>query len=99
MISLQHKLVTRVTLITEEYETEQKYKCKVLADSQSLSIVPLSHPVGEVLYHAFQKNILHLSCCDASYTVVTNVRSHKLCMLFGDQSVFLDPVLFCPLCA
>lgn len=98
MISLQHKLVTRVTLITEEYETEQKYKCKVLADSQSLRIMPLSRSIGEVLYHAFLKHILRLSCCDASYAVVTNVRSHKLCTLFGDQSVFLDPLFFFVLC-
>lgn len=43
-------------------------------------------------------NILCLGCCGASNTVLTNVRSHKLCILLRDQYVslslcsFLSPV-------
>lgn len=64
-----------------------------MADSQPLRIGPLSLPIGVVLYHVFS-NTLCLGCCGASNTVLTNVSSHKLCILLGDQYVLLDPLFF-----
>lgn len=92
MFSLQHKFSYKSNN-WGTWNSEQKNKCKMLADSQPLKIVPLSHPIGVVLYHAFQIEhlvaqllwgLIHSSnkCC-----LVISVCSSTLCSFSSPVSL------------
>lgn len=84
MLSLQHKLVTRIILIIHEHETQQKNKCTILADSQCLRIISNSN---------FSNKTFCVSAAVKAPYTLENVRSqavHAAC----DQYMFLDPQLF-----